>query len=349
MSENELKDTQPNPVQEEPSPAARKKFPGWLPVLFMLALIAVGVLGGYNSGMGKRYSAQGTLVTGQLQEQFQLGVKAMDMGQYEIAKQHFEFIIQKNPDYPGVRSAYTNLIVQMQITPTLTPTLTPTITPTPDRRSVDDIYTNVVALLSANDPNLCGRDWDGIITRLDSLRKADITFHTAEVDGWYFVSLRNRGVCKIYPQQYESNASCDDLHINLEGGILDLTMAERFGPLDNDATALRTWARLYIAGASFWDQDWVQAKHYFRQVMDNVPYFSDSTCTSATERWRQATIKYAEKLMNDGDYCGAENQFGDLFTVDSPKNGVIYPTATAVNDICNGAVNAPAATNTPTP
>ena len=358
MSENELKDTQPDPLKNElaetqphpvnkvSSPAGRKKFPGWLAVLVLILLIVIGILGGYGSGMGKRYSAQNTLVTGQLLEQYQLGVQALDAGEYEVARQHFEFIIQRKPDFPGVRNAYANLLLRMQITPTLTPTLTPTITPTPDLRSVDEIYNNVVALLSDPGKDLCARNWDDIITRLDSLRKADSTYHTAEVDGIYYIALRSRGVCKIYPQTYQTNTNCQDLNINLEGGIYDLTMAESFGPLDKDADALRTWARLYITGASFWDQDWVQVKSLFSQVMANMPYLSDSSCMSAAERWRQASIKYAQQWMDRGDYCKAEEQFLEAFSIDTSKNEPFYPTATEVNNVCNGDSAAPP-TNTP--
>ena len=188
---------------------------------------------------------------------------------------------------------------------------------------------------------MCARNWDDIITRLDSLRKADITYHTAEVDGMYYIALRSRGVCKIYPQTYEPNTSCASLHINLEGGIYDLTQAERFGPLDSNALALRTWARMYITGSSFWDQDWVQAQNYFSQVMASVPQLSDSSCTSAIERWRQASIGYAQQLMDGGDYCGAEKQFEALFAVDLPKNATVYPTATEARNICNGDVPKP--------
>jgi hypothetical protein len=335
-------ETQPSASSPSSSTPARRKFPGWLVALLLVVLVAVGAWGGYNSGISKRYAAEGTRVTGQIKQAFERGVIAMNLGQYEVAKLQFEFILSKNPDYPGVKDMYTRLLMLEQVTPSPTPTLTPTITPTPDIRNVDEIYNDAKALLSAKSDNLCARDWDGIINRIDSLRKADINFHTAEVDGWYYVALRNRGECKIYPQRYMSSASCEDLHINLEGGILDLTMAERFGPLDNDAAALRTWARLYNVGASFWDQDWVQAKSFFRQVMDNVPYLSDSSCVSARERWRQATIGYAKKLIGEGDYCHAEEQLNDLFVVDSPKNEQYFPAATQVNDICNGDLDPPA-------
>ncbi len=348
MSENELSDTQPNPASNgsentqpnpanaTPSSAPRKKFPGWLVVLVFIALLAIGILGGYGSGMGKRYSAQNTQVTGQLLEQYQLGVQAMDGGKYEVAKQHFEYIIQHKPDFPGVQDAYANLLLRMMITPTLTPTLTPTITPTPDLRSVDEIYNNVIALLSAPADDLCARDWNDIITRLDSLRKADIAYHPAEVDGMYYIALRSRGVCKIYPQTYEPNAYCEDLNINLNGGIYDLTLAERFGPLDTNAETLRTWARMYIAGASFWDQDWEQVKSFFTQVMNALPNLSDSSCVSATERWRQASISYAQQLMTKGDFCGAVKQFEDAFSINSVKNETYFPIAEEAQNNCSG-------------
>ena len=341
MSENELKDPQPGTTKMDAAPAARKKFPGWLAGLVLIVLIIVGILGGYASGMSKRYAAKSTLDNGQYLEQYQLGVQAVNAGQYDIAKQHFEYIIKNYPDFPGVKSAYTDLLLHMMITPTLVPSPTPTTTPTPDTRGIDQVYTDVTGLLSTSDANLCGRNWDDIITKLDTLRKDDITYHAAEVDGMYYIALRNRGVCKIYPQSFEPNATCAALNINLEGGIYDLTQAEKFGPLDANASSLRTWARTYITGASFWDQDWTQALNYFGQVMANYPNLSDSSCTSATERFRQATLGYAQQLLDKGDYCGAENQFEALFAINSPKNATAYPTGTEANQICNGDVSAP--------
>ena len=221
MSENEIKDTQPSTTEIGTPPAVRKKFPGWLAAMVLIIFIVVGILGGYVSGMGKRYSAQSTLVNGQYVEQYQLGVQAVNAGQYGVAKQHFEFIIQNYPDFPGVKSAYTDLLLRMMITPTVVPSPTPTITPTPDTRSIDQVYTDVTGLLSAPGADMCARNWDDIITKLDTLRKDDITYHAAKVDGMYYIALRNRGVCKIYPQSYEPNSSCASLNINLEGGIYD--------------------------------------------------------------------------------------------------------------------------------
>lgn len=227
--------------------------------------------------MNQRLSAENTLAGGQLQEQYQLGQQAMDAGQYDLAKQHFEFIIQQDPKFTGIQAAYQKLLLLMQAAPASpsTPTLSQTITP--DTRSAEQIFNQLQDLLKTS-------SWDEAITTLDELRKLDPTYQTAQVDGMYYIALRERGLSKIV------NTSCRN--INLEGGIYDLTLAERFvgeGHLDANAEAYRTWARMYITGASFWGLDWAQAQKYFAQVMAALPYLSDSSCMTATERWRQAS------------------------------------------------------------
>ena len=339
MSESGLNDTQPTPLTPDTQPtpvasAGKKNFPRWLVALVVVLLIVIGILGGYGSGMTRRYDAQNTQAIGLVQEQMTLGLQAMDAGQYEIAKLHFDYVIQHDPNFPGIKAAYADLLNRIQITPTLTPTQTPSITPTPDSRAAEEIYNQVVALLNAPAPSLCERDWDGVISTLDSLRKASGTFHTAEVDGMYYIALRSRGVCKIYPQAYQPNTLCSELNINLEGGIYDLTLAERFGPLDGQADSLRTYARLFVTGASFWDQDWEQALNYFSQVKAAYPSLADSSCDTAVERWRSASIKYGEQILAKGDLCGAQPYYIDAFTINSSRNEPYYPTATTIADDC---------------
>ncbi len=336
MSDPELKDTQPNgtmPVEkpDSPAPVIKKNFPRWLAALCVVALIAIGLLAGYGSGMGQRYAAQNTVVTGQLEEQFQLGKQAVDARNYELAKQYFDFILNKDSNFPGLQAAYTDLLLRMQVTPTPVFSPTPLVSPTPDLRAAEQIYNSALQLLNSS-------DWNGAITNLDSLRKAYPTYRTAEVDGMYYMALRQRGVGKI-------TAACQD--VNLEGGIYDLTLAEHFvgaKNLDSYAESLRTYARLYITASSFWDQDWVQAQNLFAQVMAAYPIMSDSSCMSATKRWIKATFARGDQLLAAGDACGANEQYDLAFTVNDPYIATAYATATEVNNRCNGGGG-----ETPTP
>ena len=54
------------------------------------------------------------------------------------------------------------------------------------------------------------------------MRKYDPNYNTSLVDGMYYFALRNYGYDLITKQG------------NLEGGIYQLTLAERFGPLDRE-------------------------------------------------------------------------------------------------------------------
>jgi len=328
MSNSELKDTQSDGDMSEiksnsPVPVEKKNFPRWLVALCVFTLVVIGLLAGYGSGMGQRYAAQNTLVTGQLDEQFKLGQQAFDAGNYELAKYYFDFILKTDSNFPGIQAAYTEMVLRMQVTPTPIFSPTPIVSPTPDLRAATDIYNTILQLLNSS-------DWNGAITNLDSLRKTYPGYRTTEVDGMYYMALRQRGVGKIA-------VACQDA--NLERGISDLTLAEHFvgtGNLDAYAESLRTYARLYIIGASYWDQDWSQAQSFFSQVMAAYPNMSDSSCMSSTKRWHDATIKRAEQMLAAGNFCGAEEQYALAFTVGDPSNDNAYPTATQVTNQCNG-------------
>ncbi len=328
MPETDLKDTQPHlPVQgphiAPPTPGSKRNFPRWLVGLCVVALLAIGLLGGYGSGMGQRYAAYDTQIAGQLDEQFQLGMQAYNAGNYELAQKYLDFVITNDSNFPGIVPAYSDLMMHMQATPTPEFSPTPVVSPTPDLRGAQDIYNTALQLLNSG-------DWDGAITNLDSLRKGYPDYQTAQVDGMYYMALRQRGIGKI-------SASCKDA--NLEGGIYDLTLAEHFvgtGNLDAFAQSLRDFARLYIIGASFWDQDWLQAQNFFAQVMAQYPNMTDSSCLSATSRWVEATHQLAAQYFAAGDYCKAEEQYASSFTVGDPLNNPVYPTATEAANKCDG-------------
>ena len=223
--------------------------------------------------------------------------------------------------------------MQMQISPTPSVSPTPDFTATPDQRDAEEIYNTALQKINSS-------DWDAVIANLDALRKIDPTYQTAQVDGMYYMALRQRGVDKI-------TAACKDA--NLEGGIYDLTLAEHFigtGNLDSVAKSLRTYARLYIIGASFWDQDWVQAQNFFAQVMTGYPNMTDSSCESATDRWIEATIHVAGQYLAAGDACSAKAQYATAFKVNNPFNATAFPTATKVANLCNGGTKT--VTRTPT-
>ena len=324
-----------------------------LGLLVLIAIAAFSAYAGYNNGIGQRKQAEASLVVGTVKEQFDLGVQDMQNKNFDLARQRFQYVIQIDPNYPGVTEKLANVLVELNTTATPTVSFTATPSPTPDTRGVQELFTQAQQFLANS-------DWNQAIATLLSLRKADPKYQPVWVDDMLYVAFRNRGKDKILK-------SCD-----LEGGIYDLAQAKQFGPLDYDSNNYLTWAGIYLTGASFWDLDWSQAVYYFAQVAPALPNLCDGSKLTAAERYRLALAGYGDQLAKNGDWCGAKDQYAaalnmgnDSQVEESYKNAVdacegntqqsqptqnVQPTASGIPPTSVGptATSAPPA-DTPTP
>jgi tetratricopeptide (TPR) repeat protein len=304
-----VKPQNPDPVQEpeettqEVKAKPQKKLAGriggfFLNILIFLVIIGLGVFGGYQSGIGIRQRAQKELVGQQLSDQFSRALVDIQFGNYNAAETRLEYILGIDPSYPGAMEKLTEVMVLRNV-----PTATPVVSPTPEL-IVDD--TNFESLLAQAKQLVSAGQWQNALTVLDALRSKDSAFHTVEVDGIYYFSLRNLGVDQIKAG-------------NLEGGIYSLTLAERFGPLDHTAHVLRDSSRAYINAASFWELDWKLASEYFYQLSGSGIW--DGTMTAA-DRYRIATISYGDQLYAEENFCGAYEQYQAAQTAGAVDNDV---------------------------
>lgn len=255
-------------------------------ILGVLIILGLGGYSGYKAGLIDRTNADEAIVAQQVTEQFQFALVDIEFGRYESARQRLEYIISKDSDYPGASEKLTEVLVLSSIP---TPTPAPTVTSTPDFSGAESAYSRAQQLILA-------QDWPGALGALDTIRKLDSTYKTAQVDGMYYFALRNYGVDLITKQG------------NLEGGIYQLTLAERFGPLDRSAEGLREGARMYITGASFWVVDWAQAVTYFTEVGIGWPSMWDGTMT-ASQRLFEAAMAYGDEFFEKQQYCEAYAQY----------------------------------------
>lgn len=333
----------PPPVKEDDTQPIKPKKPSrWrstlLGVLGFLLLIGLGAFGGYTSGVGAREKAAESILAQQLTEQFSFALVDIQFGRYENARQRLEFIISKDPNFPGAQEKLTEVLVLSTIP---TATAAPTITATPDFSGAESAFARAQELIRA-------QDYPGALTALDTIRKLDPTYKTAQVDGMYYFALRNHGYNLITQQG------------NLEGGIYYLTLAERFGPLDNTANGLREGARAYITGASFWELDWEQAVNYFSQVAAGWPSLYDGTMT-AGQRYFTALVNLANELFTKQDYCAAYDTYqkasamGQLDGESASNSSEAYvacypatPTTEVIIVTTEAATTEPAPTDPPT-
>jgi len=314
---SDLSDTQPKKAIKKKRERLSFRL---ISALVFIVLLTIGIFSGYRSGIGTRLIAQETAIAPQVEQAFQLGVEALENQQYEIAIQQFQFVIEKNPGYPGIEEKYTEALLGLaiQATPSVVPS--PTVSPTPDLRGEEAIFTSAREQINA-------RNWTIALETLDTLRKLNSSYRTVEVDDMYYIALRNRGVSKI------SNVDCTQ--VNLEGGMYDLTLAARFGPLDNDASNLYEWARYYIIGASFWGVDWYQTIYWFGQLMNlGLTSLADSSCMTVMQRYRDAHLELANLYLLSGDWCTANDYMAIYVSYPSARLEEVQPTASFVYEQC---------------
>ncbi len=335
--------TQPvivNPAGVEntaPTPAAPQKAKRWPiilgGILVVLLLAALGAYQGYRAVISDRAQAYHDQSTQLATEQFMLGVQEQNQGHYELAKRHFEYVIQIDPNFPEVKDhlAQVMLAAALARTPTITPevilpTATIAFTPTPDTRGEEEIFNNARDLLAS-------KEWVKALEVLDTLRNKNIGYRPVEVDDMYYVALRNRGLFYINSGR-------------LESGLYDLALTELFGPLDIDANGLRTWARLYLSGASFWEVRWDKVVEIFAQIYPYYPNLHDINGFTALERYRKGSLGYGDQLARENKPCDAYDQYKNA--QEARNDPAVEPTMKAVYDLCHPPTNTPGPTSTHT-
>jgi tetratricopeptide (TPR) repeat protein len=317
-------------------PSKRVRHWPWVVGGIVLVLLcgALGGVLGYHTALKVRAQVSAEQITTVATEQFMLGLQEQSSGQLDLALKRFQYVIQLDPNFPGAQEKLTEVMMAVALLQTPSPTApqaTPTLTPTPDTRAEEEIFNNARDLVA-------NKQWAEALDMLDTLRNKNLTYRAVQVDGLYYTALRFRGLTKI-------NAG------NLEGGLYDLALVEKFAPLDVDADGVRTWARMYIAGAAYWGVRWDQVILYFSQIYPYYPSMRDATGMTATERYRIALMSYGDQLASEGKYCEAVEQYDASYQVG--PDGSLGPTATAVYDECHGSeptkTQAPDATATPEP
>ena len=105
----------------------KKRSPGLvytlLGILALVIIAGLSALGGYSTGIDLRRFAESTQLAQSIGEQFQLGIKELEEGQYYRARQRFEYVIQIDPAYPDAMDRLSEVLLYLNTT--ATPTLIP--------------------------------------------------------------------------------------------------------------------------------------------------------------------------------------------------------------------------------
>ena len=212
-------ETQQVSSQPEDGAAAPQKKRRWRWVLGAVAglivFIGLGALGGRQAGIAARLEQQRLQGAVEAVAQYELGLIDLAEGRCDIARDRFEYVINLNPSYPEAGSRLAEAMMCATAPNEPVAEVAPDVTPTPDLRGAEQLYSDAQNLLAAN-------QWTDLLATLDTLRLNFPDYQPIQVDGMYYLAFRNRGIVFIGEG-------------NLEGGIYDLNLAEKIGPLDIEA------------------------------------------------------------------------------------------------------------------
>jgi tetratricopeptide (TPR) repeat protein len=324
-SPNSTEDNKPIPDSQDEIPTLlkppRRRWQ-WFVLLYLAAILVVGALA-FTQGRKVNLNNQEDQVAQFLQEQFDLGLQDIEAGRYELARQRFEAIIRYDQEFPDAQKKLIDIYVVLNM-PTEAPTPEPTSTPDPS--PPEELFEQAKTALA-------DEDWDTAITKLLTLRGKDPSYRSVEVDGMMYIALRYRGIALI-------------IQGLMEEGLYDLSLAERFGPLDRDADIRRSTAQQYLLANSYIGLDWIKAAELFK------PLCYQRVTNDSCIKYAEAAWIYGEYLWNSNEFCAAHVQFAESML--AWPNEVLAPEATEAAIVC-ATLSAPpptkvkpTATETPT-
>ena len=186
-------------------------------LLFIAVLFAALLMGGAvgfvtGNQMKARSHAQSVAVSAQVQ--FDLALADLEAGRYNLARQRLEYVISQAPQFPGALEKLTEAMIVLASPENMMRQVAEVLpTPTLDPRPAEELFAQAQARFADS-------DWTAVIDTIVALRAVDPQYQVVKVDRMVYLSLRFRGEQRILNEG------------NLEGGLYDLALAERFAPLD---------------------------------------------------------------------------------------------------------------------
>ncbi|MEA4812139.1 MAG: hypothetical protein VB108_06190 [Anaerolineaceae bacterium] len=302
-------------------------------IIFFVLAIGLGVFSGYQRGVNRRLAAQKEGLLSVAEQQLSLAYEDINNNQLDTAKQRVEYILQIYPGFPGAAEMLANILSKLgAATPAPTQMALPSITPegptpTPDLRGAEELYNTIKQHFSE-------QKWSEVLKNITVIREKNYSFKTSEIDGFYYISLRNDGINQIYNGK-------------LEQGIWELNQAAQLGAMDNQAAGAINLANMYVTGASYWDSNWPEAIRIFGELRQSFPNLTDATGMTTTERYRVALYKQGMAFAASNDFCSALEWYKKSLAV--AQDAQISAMAAQAEAECNKPAPTAAVTPTNTP
>ena len=252
----------------------------------LLAIYGTIFLVAWDKGQVQRAEEEQTALDSELEKQMTLAQEESTSGNYELALRRLEWILERDPDYPGASALMeqTLSILNKPATPTaiLRETSIPVVEETP---AIDpgqgEAYVALEQIMEQE-------EWEQAITIITTFQSQYPDYQRQRTDSLLYDAYLNLGQQLVMGDQVEL-------------GLFYFDQAEKLGDLPIEAEDQRTWADLYLLGISYYGVDWGTTVFYFRGLCAAAPFFQD-----ACVKLHEVLIAYGDQYALNLDYCPAE-------------------------------------------
>lgn len=251
----------------------------------------------WDRGQVQKAREEESALAVELENQMSLAMQEADSGRYSLASRRLEWILERDPGYPGAIELLDELkaLLNKPATPTAIAleTSEPVNEPSPPAGLGSAAEFDELEMLVAEER------WDQAITAIIAFQSKYPDFRRQDTDKLLYNAYLNLGQILVMGDQVEL-------------GLFYLEQAEKLGDLPPGAEDQRTWADLYLLGISYYGVDWDTSLFYFRGLCAAAPFYQD-----ACRKLHEILIISGDQYQANMDYCPAEALYFEASHIDN--------------------------------
>ena len=273
----------------------------------------------WDRGQVQRAQEEQTALDSELEKQMNLAGEESTAGNYDLALRRLEWILERDPNYPGASVLMEQVLSSLNKPATPTPMLRETSIPAVEETPSTDPGPAVA--FAALEQIMDREEWEQAITAITAFQTQYPDYQRQRTDSLLYDAYLNLGQLLVMGDQVEL-------------GLFYFDQAEKLGDLPIEAEDQRTWADLYLLGISYYGVDWGTAIFYFRGLCAAAPFYQD-----ACVKLHEVLIAYADQYTLNLDYCPAEALYSEANQLSSDK--ALIEKVQAARDQCLEATPTP--------
>ena len=278
---------QKSAADEEKSQWSLTRVAGLLLIIvagLIILYLTVGFIA-WQSGDSIRIDREETLRVEQINRQISLAQDDINEGSYNLALRRLTWILEQDPESKDAQALrrQAEAALKTALTPSAPSGPTPSPEPSPTPGEIGDLAQELQRLQRLEKQ----QDWPQLIADTLDFQRQYPGYERLITDSLLYNAYLNQGLTQVQGNQ-------------IEGGIYNLTQAEKLGDLPQEASDYWLWAELYLQGIAYYGVNWGAAASFFRDLCLAAPFYQ-----GACDKFYNSLVAQGDQFSNALEWCPA--------------------------------------------